>query len=516
MKKIALCQIPGMDVRAPSQGIAVLKAIALSKSFDAKCFDLNISVWNDLVDEGLGYLWADWSIEFAYALMNDKEFHELQSTSYDEETANRVLSCMHFHIDSMIYEYDPDVIGFSLFSIVQENTARIVIDYIKENYKDIEIIIGGPALRHYHEESLPKDILDKVDDYFIGDAEESFVNYLDGKKDFGGLNNINVNMHFDRDIWPSPDYRDFDFSLYPSKWREPHVRSSDEGTVYVTGSKGCVRACEFCDVHKIWPKFYQKQVNTVLRDIKSIREYFKFRNVFFTDSLINGSNKFIKDLSQGIIDEFGEKPFSWSGQWICKSKKSFTEEYFEIASRAGLNQIIVGIESGSEKVRWEMNKKFYNEDIYFTLEMCRKYNILFIPLMIAGYPTETDDDFKQTLDLAKKWIEYRDVVRPTCINMMMLLPGTDVTIDHDKYQLANITYAEVEAGYTPLDQNWSCGDNDYEKRIERFYEYQYQIKKAEMGLGHVKRKTLKRDYLNIAKIPNPELIHKIDYVNGIY
>ena len=136
--------------------------------------------------------------------------------------------------------------------------------------------------------------------------------------------------------------------------------------------------------------------------------------------------------------------------------------------------------------------------------------------MIAGYPTETDDDFKQTLDLAKKWIEYRDVVRPTCINMMMLLPGTDVTIDHDKYQLANITYAEVEAGYTPLDQNWSCGDNNYEKRIERFYEYQYQIKKAEMGLGHVKRKTLKRDYLNIAKIPNPELIQKIDYVNGIY
>ena len=37
-----------------------------------------------------------------------------------------------------------------------------------------------------------------------------------------------------------------------------------------------------------------------------------------------------------------------------------------------------------------------------------------------------------------------------------------------------------------------------------------------MGLGHVKRKTLKRDYLNIAKIPNPELIQKIDYVNGIY
>ena len=106
MKKIALCQIPGMDVRAPSQGIAVLKAIALSKGFDAKCFDLNISVWNDLVDEGLGYLWADWSIEFAYALMNDKEFHELQSTSYDEQTANRVLSCMHFHIDSMIYEYN--------------------------------------------------------------------------------------------------------------------------------------------------------------------------------------------------------------------------------------------------------------------------------------------------------------------------------------------------------------------------------------------------------------------------
>ena len=54
MKRIALCQLPGMDLRAPSQGIAVLKAIAVSKGIDAKCFDLNIEVWNDLVDQGYG------------------------------------------------------------------------------------------------------------------------------------------------------------------------------------------------------------------------------------------------------------------------------------------------------------------------------------------------------------------------------------------------------------------------------------------------------------------------------
>jgi len=514
MKRIALCQLPGMDLRAPSQGIAVLKAIAQSKGVDAKCFDLNIAVWNDLVDHGYGYLWADWSIEFAYALLDDKKFHSIQDTKYDEETKNTLLEKIYYHLEKVITDYKPTVIGFSLFSIVQEHTARILIKYMKEMHPNIEIIIGGPALRHYHEESLPTDILEMVDHYFIGDAEQSFVKYLDNVLYFGGLNNTNVNMNFDRNGWPPPDYRDFQFGIYPKDWRNPSVRSSNEGTIYLTGSKGCVRACEFCDVHKIWPKFHQKEVDTVMRDIKSIREYYEFRNIFFTDSLINGNNKFIKQLSERIIEEFGEKPFSWSGQWICKSKNSFTEEYFAIAAKAGLNQIIVGIESGSEKVRWEMNKKFYNEDIQFTLEMCRKYNILFIPLMICGYPTETDDDFNQTLELADKFIEYKDVVRPTCINMMMLLPGTNVTIDHEKYKIADITYAEVDAGYTPLDQSWSCNDNTYAKRIERFYQYQYKIKKAGMGLGHVKRKTLKRDYLQLVDIPDSEILEMIDFVHS--
>lgn len=513
-KKIALCQLPGMDLRAPSQGIALLKAIALKNGHNAKCFDLNLSVWNDLVDQGYGYLWADWSIEFAYALIDDPKFHAIQNTTYDKEIADIVLNKIYFHIDKIITEYNPTAIGFSLFSIVQENTARLVIKYVKEKYSKIEILIGGPALRHYHEESLPHDILNLVDYYFIGDAEESFENYLNNNFNFGGLNNINVNMNFNRDTWPSPDYKDFDFNLYPSNWRNPHIRSSNEGTIYLTGSKGCVRSCEFCDVHKIWPNFYQKQVSTVLRDIKNIREYYKFRNIFFTDSLINGSNKFIKELSKNIIDNFGEKPFSWSGQWICKDKDSFTEEYFHIAARSGLSQIIVGIESGSEKVRWQMNKKFYNEDIYFTLEMCRKYKILFIPLMICGYPTETDNDFEDTLKLADKFIEYKDVVRPTCINMMMLLPGTDVTTNNEKYHIDNITYAEIDAGYTPLDQSWSCNDNNYVKRIERFYQYQYKIKKAGMGLGHIKRKTLRRDYLNLVKYPDNNLLKMMEFVES--
>jgi hypothetical protein len=516
---IALMQIPAMDLIAPTQGTAVLKAIAVEMGFECKCFDINLKTWDSLVDEGYGYLWDEWGVDFSYALNTDPEFHKMHQTTFDPDLCEKVKNVMLKHVDDVILQYYPRMIGICLFSIVQHVAGEIIVDYIREKYPHIELIVGGPALRHYDEESRPVSLLRKVDAFIVGDAEKSWAEYLKGNLLFPGINNISPDLKYDRDGFPPPDYSDHDLSKYPTNPLKPHKRTKGgTKTLYITASKGCIRRCEFCDVHKIWPNFYQREVESVIEEMKyQLTIHPDVKSWYFTDSLINGSNKFIYRLAERIIEEFGPKRFTWSGFWIVKSRKSFNEDYFKICAEAGLNQILVGIESGSEKVRKEMNKGYLTDDLKFQVEMSEKYGIKFISLMIVGYPTETDQDFEDTLSLVEYYKNYKNTVFCPSPSMMMLLPGTDVVINHDKYQLANITYGEANcAGYTPYDQQWSCGDNDYKKRIERYYRYIHSIIKYGLHRGYNKRKTIRSDYIELVGTPSKQMLEIMDYVDSTF
>jgi radical SAM superfamily enzyme YgiQ (UPF0313 family) len=74
--------------------------------------------------------------------------------------------------------------------------------------------------------------------------------------------------------------------------------------------------------------------------------------------------------------------------------------------QAGCNYLYVGVETFSERVRYEMDKKFNNEDLEFHLRMCGKYRIPNAFLMITGYPTETDKDHALNIEGLKKYQKY--------------------------------------------------------------------------------------------------------------
>ena len=73
---------------------------------------------------------------------------------------------------------------------------------------------------------------------------------------------------------------------------------------------------------------------------------------------------------------------------------------------AGGKEFYVGVETGSDKIRWEMDKKFTNEDIDFQLEEFNKHGLRVFFLMLIGYVTETLDDHKETLKMFKRWQKY--------------------------------------------------------------------------------------------------------------
>ena len=93
-----------------------------------------------------------------------------------------------------------------------------------------------------------------------------------------------------------PVYDDYELSDYTNR----------KGLVAlpITGSRGCVRSCTFCDVASMWPKYRYRDGKNIAEEIKYQVERHGVRAFRFTDSLINGSLKAFKDM----IKELAEPP----------------------------------------------------------------------------------------------------------------------------------------------------------------------------------------------------------------
>jgi hypothetical protein len=132
-------------------------------------------------------------------------------------------------------------------------------------------------------------------------------------------------------------------------------------------------------------------------------------NYEFSDSLINGSIKEFRKLNQRLVElKKQNKDFQieYKGQFICRSQEQFKETDYRLMSEAGCTYLYVGVETFSESVRYDMDKKFDNQALDFHLKMCARFGIPNVFLMIVGYPTETHNDHEKNLQGLKQYQIY--------------------------------------------------------------------------------------------------------------
>ena len=68
----------------------------------------------------------------------------------------------------------------------------------------------------------------------------------------------------------------------------------------------------------------------------------------------------------------------------------------------GLEAIALGVESGSQRILDDMNKKLKVEQIIEKVHILARYKIKITGQFIIGYPTETSEDVLKTIKFAKK------------------------------------------------------------------------------------------------------------------
>jgi radical SAM superfamily enzyme YgiQ (UPF0313 family) len=278
-----------------------------------------------------------------------------------------------------------------------------------------------------------------------------------------------------------PNYDDIDWGRY---------KSLDFKTIYITGSRGCVKRCTFCNVYEIWPEYKFRSAESITNEIVYLTKKYHRRTFKFTDSLINGSMKAYRQLLLNLIEHKKEYPeFIWKSQWIIRSKTQSPEQDYELMSNSGCDDLEIGLESFSEDIRFHMGKKFTNEDMWWCLDMLKKYNIPATLLMITGYPIETEKHHKHTLKLIKK-LYQEGYVKNSSGKTMIFFSFTPMLLSNTIYDMY-----KNELDYYHNEIEWKYKDNTREVRLRRYAEILNLISKLE------KKKTAwsQRKYLNLYK-----------------
>jgi len=270
------------------------------------------------------------------------------------------------------------------------------VSSLKKKY-NFKVIVGGPGaweMQRYKP--------DWVDTVFLGHAELDFPILVD--KIIKGDNSPSFVIGKDPKADQIP----------------PIIHPARLGEVQIT--RGCPRGCWFCSITP--ETFLSIPIETIKKEV-AINLSTGFKNIeFITDDvMLYGSNK-LKVNHDALVRLFteirkmGVNKISWphiSSPPVKESPKT-VKAISEIAnySEDNGNAPVVGLETGSEKIfnkymhakafPWTA-KDWKNVTIDATTMMNESY-IYPCYTMTIGYPEETDEDVKQSIDLVQSIIDH--------------------------------------------------------------------------------------------------------------
>jgi len=381
----------------------------------------------------------------------------------------------------------------------------MLCNLIRKHLKNKFIILGGQGVQDMDMITKKNNMFGEVmrssglcDLYLAGEGELIIKHVLDGETEGPGINNINSLQINELDTLPYPNYSFYDLDKYDYLQKDKEV--------FIVGSRGCVRRCTYCDVARYWPKFRYRSGKNIAMEMINHYEKHGVKHFYFTDSLINGSMKAFNDMCD-VLAKYNtdhKAGFEWKGQFIFRPKNQLPNDHFATVATAGGKEFYVGVETGSDKIRWEMDKKFTNEDIDYQLEEFNKHGITVFFLMLIGYVTETHEDHNETLKMFKRWQKYVATGTIKGIDLgvgLKFLPNTPLEkkIDqHGVYFLKGDRSLAETQHKTDLWQAKSNPDLDVPERIRRRIEtheeairYNWPIWRGEQRLNGVKLMTEK-------------------------
>src|SRR3989338_4310381 len=267
---------------------------------------------------------------------------------------------------------DSGLMGINAIASTNERAGQLISLFKKLN---IPVIWGGP-----HPTFFPEKCFEICDIIAVGEAEEAFAELaskLENKKDITDIKNLYVRTkdgkefrnHVrlaaeDLDVYPHPDYDLEDHLILENgkliKFEERHLG----GMIFFQTQRGCPQACTYC-TNNVLRTLYKgnkilrsHSVDYVIKELVRLKDKFPSIGVFDIrdETFLVRDIKWLAEFAERYKNEVGIR-FKCLAEPASMASEGLSEEKIRVLVDAGLTDIIVGIQSGSDKLNNELYKR---------------------------------------------------------------------------------------------------------------------------------------------------------------
>jgi hopanoid biosynthesis associated radical SAM protein HpnJ len=160
--------------------------------------------------------------------------------------------------------------------------------------------------------------------------------------------------------------------------------------------RGCKSRCTFC----LWPqtigghKYRAMSIERVLQDVKYVmKEFPQVKEIFFDDDTLTDDHARVEALARAL----GPLGVTWS----CNAKANVPRQTLEVLKANGLRLLLVGYESGNQKILHNIKKGVLVNVARRFAKDCHELGIIVHGTFILGLPGETRETIQETLAFAK-------------------------------------------------------------------------------------------------------------------
>lgn len=473
MIDMLVVSLPVLDLQYPPSSPAIIKACVKAAGYSAATADLNMLLLDICLSEEQFY-----SVQYV--------FENIGCTTNGSKDPVDVFFDAHCDIVKkwvdqsieIILKNSPRWLGISVFSYKSHKACLLLCTELRRREIPIKIVLGGRGASSYALGPDHSQFKQKIINYFgpypnknfgetllhykladrviHGDGENAVVELLE-QDNTTVVNGLIEDIDLER--IPFMDFADYNLDKY---------RYVNEITLPITGSKGCVRQCTFCDIPVLWPRFKYRSGEHVAKEMIYLYQQHGVKKFYMTDSLVNGSLKAFKEFISILAKHnktHPENAIKWVGQYITRSQSnSLDDDYYDLLKVSGGEGLTIGVESGSDSVRSHMRKQFTTADIDHELEQFSRRGIVCVLLFFSCYPTETWEDF---VDTVKMFIRYQKYCANGTVYKLTL--GTPYT-HHSQTPLWNMQESIGLHSQQGSDILWLLSSNPeltYYERIRR-------------------------------------------------
>ena len=359
---------------------------------------------------GLGYI--------SNALTESNITHagiDLWGPQYSEEQALEQIDFSQFNY-----------LGISAYATQYKYLKKFSL-LLKKKYPEKPIICGGPGPTFSYAVILKNT---GVDVCVIGEGEIAIIdllknfNELEKAKGIAYLKNGQVVCNSDReplkylDSLNFPNRELFDLEkviLTANDVRAgsdmPALKNKPRRSADIIAGRGCPYQCNYCS--KTFEGLRLRSIDNIIAEVIEIKNKYRINHLQFNDELVLVNRK----RTLQLCEQLKKLDIAWS----CQGRIDQVDQSILIAMKeAGCIQVGYGVESVSQSILDNMNKKIKAENIVPVIKMTKEVGIEPIIQYMYGYRGENDDTIAATVRF------FKDIDHPYVGFTTTLIPGTNL------------------------------------------------------------------------------------------